>query len=208
MQHPRLPRLAATLILIVAASSCSKTTTWSDIAQSDDGSTVVVEQSVRHTFTGGELSQAFTRWPSYYKIRATNPRSGKTAKWKGTFGLVPILIGFTPQKTYLVAFANRCNAKINSFSINGFPYIFQETDDGEVWKTVSPSAFPTQLRRANLSSDWRGDGKMQRPADIARTNRAMEFSTNMHYSRDIPRSFNEWKYAHKNEPLCSGGSVH
>ncbi len=208
MQNRRTPSLAAALILAMTTASCSKTTTWNDVVQSDDGSTVVVERSVKHTFTGGELSTAFTRWPSYYQIRATNPKNGQIIKWKGTFGLTPILISFNSQKTYLVAFANRCDAKINSFSINGFPYIFQETTNGKIWRVISPSDFPSQLRIANLSSDWRSGGKTQKPNNILRTNRAMEFSTNMHYSRDIPRSFNEWKYAHKDEPLCPGGSVH
>jgi hypothetical protein len=188
---------AAVLVLVMCATSCSRTTPWSDVVEDEGGRTVVVERAVRHTFTGGELSQAFTRWPAYDRVRATNPRNGQKVRWDGAFGLTPVLIGFDPRKTYLVAWANRCDARIERFSIDGFPYVFLETSDGRSWEVVPPSSFPARLRFANLSSDWSRKDEAKGLDDVARTNRAMEFSTSMHFSREIPRSFAQWQYAHR-----------
>ncbi len=201
MQHLPL-RLFTSLLLVLIAASCSKTESWSDIVKIDDGSTTTVERSVKLTFTGGELSQAAARHPAYYQLRAKNPKNGQAVSWTGTFGIIPIAIAFTPQKTYLVTLAFHCDAEIKKFSIRDFPYVFQESTNGMAWKIVHPSEVPTEIRSANLSSDSRPNGETLQPDRIDRTNRAMEFSSDMYYAREIPRSPSEWKYAYKNKPLC------
>ena len=199
-----LARIATIVLLAASAAACSRTTRWVDVARGEDGSTTRVERATRHAFTGGELSQAARRWPAYYSLRATHPASGQAVAWDGSFGLVPVLLEFSPRETWLVAYANRCDAEILDSGSERFPYVFQVSVDGRHWKTVPPAAFPARFTRANLSSDWHDDGRIRQPDDIARSNTAMETSTGHHFSAQIPRSFAGWNYPHKDQPSgCS-----
>lgn len=195
-----LARICAVILLAACAAGCSRDTRWVDIARNEDGSTTRIERTTRHAFTGGELSQVGRRWPAYYSLHTKHPASGQIVQWNGSFGLVPVLLEFSPQGSWLVAYANRCDAEVLESSIDRFPYVFLASVDGRHWKTVAPDAFPTRFKRANLSSDWHGDGKTRQPDDIARSNTAMETSTGHHFSAEIPRSFAGWDYPHKDQP--------
>ena len=188
----------ATLLLL---SACSKTEHWTDVVDASQNSSVIINRTVKLEFTGGELSNSATRWPTTYELATTNPLNDKTVKWSGSYGLNPIFIGFTPTKTYLVALPMRCDAKIDSFSIEKFPYIFQETSDGIHWKVISPEALPTEFNQANLSATydgfWMSGGKRQFPKEIRDINSGTERASGNFFTSKFPRNHEQWSYKHK-----------
>jgi hypothetical protein len=195
-------------MLLLLLSALSKTEHWTDVVDVNQNTGVIIDRTVKLEFTGGELSDFGTRWPTTYELATTNPLNKKTIEWSGPYGLNPIFIGFTPTKTYLVALPMRCDAKIESFSAPKLPYIFQETSDGMQWKVISPEAFPSEFNQANLSatyrSSWMRGGKRQFPQEIRDRNSSTERASVNFFSVKFPRDYEQWSYKHKDPKGYTG----
>jgi len=174
---------------------------WSEDALQHDGRVVRVERTVYYNFGGGELSQALTRWPNQFAIRATNPDTGDTVRWSGSVGWNPIMLGFLDKRAYLVIEANLVSADVKQYGCPEIPYVFLRLDDRSEWKVVPGVEFPKSLLRANLSAHYHpvSTKKHQSVEDVDNSNKASERSTGGSFARDIPANFAAWQSKYKNQ---------
>ena len=188
-------------LVLLLSTGCSKTEKWKEIVLLTSGNTVVVERKVELNFTGGELSNALKRWPTTYVISTKNPINNQRVKWEGSYGLNPIMIDFKDSKSFVVALPMVCNAKIEKFSLAGFPYIFYRSDDGKHWQVILPAQFPPEFKVANLSATydffWMEGGRTRSPTDIDGQNGDTQHASSKFFQINIPRSLNDWSYQYK-----------
>jgi hypothetical protein len=195
-------------VLSLALAACGKTVHWEEEVSLLSQQSIIVSRTVELNFTGGELSNATTRWPTTYTLTALNPLNGKKYVWKGSYGLNPILLEFSKSSAFLIAIPMRCDAKIEKYSLNGFPYIFMKNEDGKNWLTVAPDKFPTEYLTPNLSASYDGfwveRSNLLSAERISGINRTLENSTSKFLQIPIPRAPQEWQYKYKSEKGYTG----
>ncbi|MBW8372298.1 MAG: hypothetical protein K0M66_15200 [Thiobacillus sp.] len=181
------------LVSCLLLSACSETIHWQDEALLSSGQTIIVNRTVERI--PAELGH---RRATSYEIEAKYPDTGKTMEWEGDFGLGPIMLDFKDGIAFVVAKPVMCDAKINEFSIAGFPYIFMRSLDGKKWEVISPDQFPKEFKKTNLSAfydEYRiGKGSPQSAAKISQENESVEKTSNGYFQVAIPRSPDEWGY--------------
>lgn len=185
-------------ISLVSLSGCGETIEWREEATTEFG-TVTVSRKVELNFTGGELSQAATRWPTKYQLSLVHPKTHQRVSWKGEYGFNPAYVGFDPENTYLVIYPMRCDAKISAFSVPGLPYIYLKSSDGRSWQRVHPRDLPMGPVSANLSGNYDGFsiGEELAQKTVAAINGNLELSTDKFFQIKIPSTYEEWSYKHK-----------
>jgi len=181
------------VILCALLSACSETIHWQEEALLSSGQTIVVNRSVERI--PAELGH---RRATSYELSAKYPDSDKKLNWKGSFGLGPIMLGFKNHQAFIVALPVMCDAKINEFSIQEFPYIYMKSLDGNKWEVINPSQLPAEFKSTNLSAsydDYRiNKGNYQSHKAIVEGNKEAERTSQGFIQVTIPRSPNEWNY--------------
>ena len=164
------------LISCVLLIACSETIHWQEEALLNTNQKIIVNRAVK--FVPAELGK--TR-PANYEINAKDPFTGKNIKWKGSFGLSPIMLNFKGGYAFIVARPAMCDAKITEFSVSGFPYIFMRSYGSNKWETVNPSQFPPEFKYANLSASYNyyriDKGNFQTSEEISKGNEETEKSS-------------------------------
>lgn len=194
------------LIMVSACftSRCQADERWIDEASLADGRTVEVDRSVSFNFGGGELSQAFKRWPNQFALKAINPDSGKVVRWSGEQNFNPVLLDFWDKIPYLVVVATSIASNLKQYGCPEIPYIFFRYDEGRGhWTQIAPKDFPSRLLRANLSFSYDGtymkNGARQSKEEIDRRNALRERSSSNFITRTIPIDFASWASRYKNQ---------
>lgn len=186
-------QILSVLISCSLLSACSQTIHWQDEALLSSGQKIIVNRSVERT--PAELGH---RRATSYEISAKYPGTDKKLSWEGSFGLGPIMLDFKDGQAFIVAIPVMCDAKIKKFSIDGFPYIFMRSLDGNKWDVISPSQLPSEFKKTNLSAsydDYRiGKGMYQSYEAISKGNSEIERSSGGFIQVTIPRSPAAWNY--------------
>ena len=190
------------MILFVPAIACARTEEWVDEALLHDGRTVEVQRKVAFHFAGGELSQALTRWPDEYSLKAKHPDTGESIKWSGERHVNPIMLDFVDGIPYLVVMSARVFSNVKLYGCPEIPYVFLRYEKQmSEWIPVPRNLAPKVLRVANLSADYDGaymrDGKRQSKEFIAGRYKTAKGSDNGSFTADIPENYDTWDYHYK-----------
>jgi hypothetical protein len=190
------------ILLLAAAAGCgpAKQDTWIEAPAMADGRTLEVQRTVIWRFGGGELSQAFTRFPNEYALEFVHPR-GATVRWHGETNVHPVALHVTDDAAYLAVHGNVAGIVYRKPDLYGcpeVPYAFLRYDLArKAWTPVAARSAPVALRRPNLSARWSSyatRGGRVGPAEIARINDAEKRSTSGHFADPIPLGPDEWDY--------------
>lgn len=191
-----MPIKYSTLFFLISfslLSACSQTIHWQDEALLSSGKKIIVNRSVERI--PAELGH---RRATSYEITTTYPDTDKKLRWAGSFGLGPIMLDFKNGQAFIVTIPVMCDAKIKKFSIDGFPYIFMSSLDGNKWEVISPSQLPPEFKKTNLSATYDeyriGNGKYQSHEAISQGNKKTERASNGFTQVTIPRKPEEWNY--------------
>jgi hypothetical protein len=205
----RTSKLATFVIVLSAAamglSACSgPKEKWIDQAAGHDGRSWTVRRTVEFTFGGGDLSQAFTRWPNKFSLELDDPASGKTVSWHGEKYVNPVLLDMVEGVPWLVVNGNNLNSDVERYGCPDLPYAFLRFDAAKSrWIPVPAKDAPAVLRTANLSYSWEAylmeRQRTQTPADIASLQASSEQMSGFFFSREIPRTYADWKYQYKKQ---------
>lgn len=193
-----LIHLSILFILAVFVLTLKAEERWKDQVQLHDGRVVESIRSVAFHYGGGELSQAFTKWPDQYALEIKNPNTGELIKWQSPRGFMQLAVDFWEGTAYGVILQNYISADLKQYGCPSIPYVFFRYDQrNRVWKQISIADFPTQLLRVNLSVRYDGtymaNGRTQTVKDIGSRNR-----TGSRINPEIPTSFESWDSEHKN----------
>lgn len=195
-----MKRLA--ILLLAAAAGCgpAKQNTWVEAPALADGRTLEVKRTVIWRFGGGEMSQAFTRFPNEYALEFVHPR-GATVRWHGEKNVHPVALHLTDDAAWLTVHGNVAGILYSKPDVYGcpeVPYAVLRYDLArKAWAPVAARSAPPALRRPNLSARWSDytmRGGRVGPTEIDQVNDAEKRSTSGHFADPIPLGPDEWGY--------------
>ena len=143
---------AMALCLLLSLFGCKREATaekisWTEEARLSDGSTVVVARSVT---LSSAVSREIGQGPREveYTLAILLPSGSTSLTWTNPGKLVPLVLGFDQNITYLATMPHL----MNDYDAYGCPtpgYVFFKYYRNE-WQRIEYSEFPKQLQQANL----------------------------------------------------------
>lgn len=186
-------KLAAPRIGDILAKGQSKEAKWTDEALLHDGRKLDVQRTVAF----------YKDSPVEHSLQARNPDTGREMSWKGERHVRPLLLEFFQGTAYL-AVTSAMNLFQNPplYGCPDVPFVFFKYDEKKaVWERPAPLSIPPEVTKANLSEDydsfWMPRKPRQTPDDIQRRYAELGRQTERMLSADLPRHFEDWKYAKK-----------
>jgi len=180
-----------------------RTERWTDEALGHDGKVWKVRRTVEYTLGGGDLSQALKRWPNKFSLEFDDPASRRAIAWHGEKNVNPILFDVVRGTPWLVVNGN-LHSDVARYGCPELPYAFLRFDATKSrWTPVAAVDAPAELRKANLSHSWEAylmeNKRTQTSADIASLQGSVEQMSGFFFSREIPRTYDDWKYRYKKQ---------
>lgn len=220
-------------LLFGLLGGCSQTSYWTDEAKLGDGSLLKVHRYVVLKTTGGELSNAFKRWPVQYGFRVSHPATAEAIKWVGDDHVTPIFLDVDASNFYLIILIGsaRDDATYKNYGCPDSPYVYlKRTKGAGDWKVIAPAEMPLKSAMANLSAYYDFHWMTREPFELDRKknakrynaipsherigfqaheriearNKLSEHSTQGFFQSDIPRGAYDWRYGSKAGYLQNG----
>lgn len=207
-----ISRIVALILLWVCCSSAlgfsTRTERWTENAVLADGKIIKVERVVDYTFQfiagDGGSPKLFASWPDKFSIKFKHPSTHETIKWEGVQGHPPVLLDFVGEIPYLVVYGRSNKESAPIYGCNELPYAYLKYESGFIgkWSPVPVESAPLMLQKANLSPSYPDNGNREMsPADIrSEISKAQSYSGGF-FQGVIPRTYQEWNYAYKNDHL-------
>lgn len=182
-----LLRIAVIFLLnsICSAAMGFTSSTYSEVIDVPlhDGRHIEVERTVQsktelrifHPIIG-ILPRFESTGPNTFHLKFKHPDTQETISWQGELHYTPVLLDIVSGVPYLVVYGFTSKATEAVYGCPELPYFYLKYESGFFgkWMAVSVEKAPAVLRVANLPNV---DGLFQ---------------------EDIPRTYEEWRYAYKN----------
>lgn len=205
----------------------TKTEGWSEDAVLQDGRMIKVEREVSYTYqlVAGDSGSMVTNasWPDKFWIKFKSPETQETITWQGKQNYRPVLLDIVDGAAWLVVFGRVEKGLETEYGCPELPYIYLKYESGFVggWRPIPVESAPKVLRKANLSPHYPGfqernaeadqfkawyyrDGRDVRdlsPTEVQSEISSVHKSSGGQFQGEIPRTYEEWNYAYKNDRL-------
>jgi len=217
----RVKTIGVTAIVLLLTFSCDvwaiadETVRWTEDALLHDGRTVLVEREINETtefriadpFFGLPIAPRRERGGDVHLLKFRHPETGVVVRWQGEEYQVPMLLDVVDGVAYLVIYARPSKKHEQHVGCPDLPYVFLRSDRNrrDIWSPITADKAPAILRLANLAGSFNYQaerGRELRSGEIHHQGanfvqdqlRAQEDRSRHLLQREIPRTYEEWKY--------------
>jgi hypothetical protein len=198
MRHSVFVVMTAILLL----TGCMSYDYWNEEILLHDGSRLKVVRTVKEHLGNGELSEAFRKRPDQYGISFREPKTGKKIEWEGERHIRPLMVEISGGEIYLAAVADNTYSNLVEYGCPELPYVYLRFNGKGGWGIMSGSSIPPKILLGNISPEYAPHvatkGGLIAADVIPHLWNGIVFSTGGFIQRELPVTWEQWKYPGKN----------